>query len=228
MNAIVIMAKAPFPNKVKTRLMPPLEPEEASDLYHNFLLDKIEQVRSISDVHPFIAYTPGTAEAFFRSILPPGFELISQSGAGLGERLADISKYLFRQGFRKVVLLDSDTPNLPPGFIKDAILRLDEVDVVLGTCEDGGYYLMGLRSYQPVLFKGIPWSTSQVAELTIGKAQSLGLKISLLDTWYDVDTFEELLRLKRELDSSPENQKNLFFCNNTCRAISRMNIERYA
>ncbi len=227
MNAIVIMAKAPFPNKVKTRLMPPLEPEEASGLYHNFLLDKIEQVRSISNVHPFIAYTPETAEAFFRSILPPGFELVSQSGTGLGERLAEISKYLFRRGFRKVVLLDSDTPTLPPGFIRDAILHLDKADVVLGPCEDGGYYLIGSRSYQPVLFKGIPWSTSQVAELTIGKVQSSGLKISLLDTWYDVDTFEELLRLKRELDSSPENQKDLFFCKNTCCAIYQMNIERY-
>jgi len=70
-------------------------------------------------------------------------------------------------------MLDSDTPNLPSDHIKEALSRLDEADVVLGPCDDGGYYLIGMRSFIPELFIGIPWSTSRVAELTIMKAQKL-------------------------------------------------------
>ncbi len=216
MNAVVIMAKAPFPNEVKTRLTPSLKPEAASCLYHNFLLDKIEQVKSI-EAQRFISYTPETSEAFFRSITPAGFSLISQVGANLGERLANVSKRLFAQGAEKVMMLDSDTPNLPAVLIRDGLSRLDDVDVVVGPCEDGGYYLIGMRSWVPELFHGIPWSTSEVTDLTIRKAQSLDLSVSLLDRWYDVDTVIDLERLKRDLQLP---NKNCFFCENTYRYFS--------
>jgi len=224
MNAVVIMAKAPFPNEAKTRLTPPLEPEMASRLYHSFLLDKIEQVKSIEGVRAFIAYTPGTAEAFFQEIMPHGFALIAQSGADLGERLANTSGSLFEWGLKKVVMLDSDTPNLPPGYIREGLRRLDEADIVLGPCEDGGYYLIGMRASQPQLFKGIPWSTSKVMDLTVEKAKSSGLGVSLLDRWYDVDTVEDLHRLKFDLDLS-SSQKDGFFCENTCRALSLIKLD---
>jgi len=217
MNSIVIMAKAPVPNEVKTRLTPPLRPEEASRLYHGFLLDKIEQIKNINEVRRFVAYTPGEAEAFFRNIIPPGFSLFSQVGTDLGERLANVSGKLFAQGAEKVLILDSDTPNLPTDYIRDGISRLDEVDVVLGPCEDGGYYLIGMRKFVPEIFNGIPWSTSEVAELTFKKAQSLDLSVSLLDKWYDVDTVIDLKRLKKDLDMQSEKS---YFCENTCRTIS--------
>jgi len=219
MNAIVIMAKAPVANQVKTRLVPPLEPGEASLLYYSFLLDKIEQVKNV-EAHRFISYTPETSGAFFWSIMPPGFSLISQAGSDLGERLANVSKGLFGLGAEKVVMLDSDTPNLPTALIRDGLSRLDEVDVVLGPCEDGGYYLIGMRSWVPELFHGIPWSTSQVADMTVKKAQSLDLSVSLLDRWYDVDTIKDLKRLKRGL----EQPANCFFCKNTYQAISLFHI----
>lgn len=220
MCAVVIMAKAPVPNEVKTRLTPPLRPEEASYLYQNFLLDKIEQVKSI-EASRFISYTPDTSEAFFRSIMPSGFSLINQVGADLGERLVNVSNGLFAQGAEKVVMLDSDTPNLPSDHIREALSRLDEVDVVLGPCEDGGYYLIGMRSFMPELFIGMPWSTSRVAELTIMKAQKLGLTFSLLDAWYDVDNAIDLKRLKKDLDSPSE---KCFFCENTFRTLSLLHI----
>lgn len=201
MNAVVIMAKAPVPNEVKTRLIPALSPEEASDLYHCFLLDKITQVKSIREARHFVAYTPFISESFFRSIMPPGFSLINQVGGDLGERLANVSKNLFNQGAEKVVILDSDTPNLPTDHILEGLLRLDNVDVTLGPCEDGGYYLIGMRSCIPELFRGIPWSTSEVAEMTMKKAKALGLTVSLLPEWYDVDTMIDLERLKRDMDS---------------------------
>lgn len=220
MYAVAIMAKAPVPDEVKTRLTPPLKPEEASYIYQNFLLDKIEQVKSI-EARRFISYTPETSEAFFRSIMPSGFFLISQAGADLGERLVNVSNGLFAQGAEKVVMLDSDTPNLPTDYIKEALSLLDDVDVVIGPCEDGGYYLIGIRSFMPELFIGIPWSTSRVAELTIMKAQELGLTVSLLHGWYDVNTAIDLKRLKKDLDSPSE---KCFFCENTFRTLSLLHI----
>lgn len=216
LNAIVIMAKAPVLNEVKTRLIPPLGPETASLLYYGFLLDKIEQVKTI-EARRFVAYTPQTSGSFFRSIMPPGFSLINQEGEDLGDRLANVSKILFESGAKKVLMLDSDTPNLPTVLIRDGISRLDDVDVVVGPCEDGGYYLIGMRSWAPELFHGIPWSTSEVADMTVKKAQSLDLSVSLLDKWYDVDTMIDLERLKRDL-LLPD--KNCFFCENTYRYFS--------
>lgn len=220
MNAIVIMAKAPIPNRVKTRLTPPLKPEEASLLYHSFLLDKLEQVKSI-EAHRYVAYTPQTSESFFRSIMPPGFSLISQKGEDLGEKLSNVSNGLFAQGAEKVVMLDSDTPNLPTDLIREALSGLDEVDVVLGPCEDGGYYLIGMRSWVQELFRGIPWSTADVAKMTVKKAHALSLRVLLLERWYDVDTIIDLKRLKRDLGQPAE---NCFFCENTYRAISSLHI----
>jgi uncharacterized protein len=220
-NSIVIMAKAPAPNKVKTRLTPPLTPFEASSLYHNFLLDKIEQIKGIEEARPFIAYTPQSSESFFKSIIPPRFSLISQEGKDLGERLTKVSQELFAQGAEKVIILDSDTPNLPIDHIREGLARLDETDVVLGPCEDGGYYLIGMRSFIPEIFSGIPWSTTMVIELTMKKVLALGLTVSTLPGWYDVDTEKDLKRLMRDIEL-PSN--NCFLCENTHRALSFMQI----
>jgi rSAM/selenodomain-associated transferase 1 len=221
MYAIAIMAKAPFPNKVKTRLTPPLAPIEASRLYHSFLLDKIEQVKDIEVTRPFIAYTPESSKSFFTGIIPPGFFLINQAGKDLGERLANVSHELFTQGATRVILLDSDTPNLPVDHIREGISRLNEVDVVLGPCEDGGYYFIGMRAFIPEIFSGIPWSTAHVTELTLKKAWKLGLTVSMLPGWYDVDTVKDLKRLIRDIEL-PSN--NGFFCENTRCALSLIRI----
>ncbi|MCE8429520.1 MAG: TIGR04282 family arsenosugar biosynthesis glycosyltransferase [Candidatus Methanoperedens sp.] len=212
MYAIVIMAKAPFPNKVKTRLIPPLAPYEASRLYYSFLLDKIEQVKCIGEALPFMAYSPRSSEPFFRSIIPADFSVIIQVGKDLGERLTNISHGLFAERAKKVIILDSDTPNLPTDYIREGLARLDEVDVVLGPCEDGGYYLIGMRSFIPEIFSGIPWSTAHVTELTMKKVQTLGLNVSMLPGWYDVDTEKDLKRLMRDIEFP---SGNCFFCENT-------------
>jgi rSAM/selenodomain-associated transferase 1 len=217
------MAKAPVPYQVKTRMIPSLAPEVVSSLYYNFLLDKIEQVKII-DAQAFIAYTPQFELDFFRSIAPSGFNLINQVGTDLGKRLVNVSKRLFGQDYKKVLILDSDTPNLPIEYIRKGIEQLKKSDVVLGPCEDGGYYLIGLGASQPLLFEDIPWSTSSVTELTMKKAKRCGLTVSLLEKWYDVDTIHDLLRLKGDLESCSEDQKSVFFCKNTYHEICRLNI----
>lgn len=221
MNAIVIMAKAPVPNDVKTRLVPPLDSKTASDLYRSFLLDKIEQVAEI-DAQCFLAFTPNTAESLFREIIPRKFILLQQEGNNLGERLANVTERLFTQGFKKIILVDSDTPNLPPKMLRTAISRLDSVEVVVGPCEDGGYYLIGMKSYLPNIFKDIPWSTRAVVTSTVRRIVEMKATFSLLDKWYDIDKVEDLLRLKRDLNASFEARQA---CRNTFDLLSKLNLK---
>lgn len=223
MDAVVIMAKVPRPNEVKTRLTPPLDPESSSRLYCSFLLDKLEQVNDLKGINPMIAYTPHESSDFFKSILPTGFSLIPQNGANLGERLANVSGCIFKQGFNKVVILDSDSPNLPSQYIYDSLACLDKADAVVGPCFDGGYYLIGFNSYMPELFHDIPWSSSRVTELTIEKAANCGKTILLLNEWYDVDTWEDLLRLKRDLERPLPGS---FFCKNTYHNLKILKLNR--
>jgi rSAM/selenodomain-associated transferase 1 len=222
MDAIVIMAREPRPNKVKTRLIPSLDPETAAMLYYNFLLDRIAQVEGLEYPHPFIAYTPLFAKPFFSALAPSKFNLIPQTGINLGERLINVSKNLFEQDFSKVVIMDSDSPNLPSMYIIEAFKRLDTEKVVLGTCEDGGYYLIGLRKHMPSLFIDIPWSTPQVTEVTLARASESGATISMLSKWYDVDTYSDLVTLKRDLYSDTKEKSGAFFCEHTYQFLSRI------
>jgi rSAM/selenodomain-associated transferase 1 len=217
MDAVVVMAKAPGACKVKTRLIPPLDQETASHLYHCFLLDKLEQVRCLENISPLIAYTPHDSTDFFNNIKPAGFTLVPQNGDDLGERLANISQYLFEQRYDKVVILDSDSPNLPPEYIHDGLRNLNTADAVIGPCMDGGYYLIGIGKHIPGLFHDIPWSTSRVTKSTMEKAVDMGITLSILDEWYDVDTGEDLLRLKRDLENPLDGS---FFCENTYNMLS--------
>ena len=182
------------------------------DLYHCFLLDKLEQVRGLEGVCPVVAYTPHDSDNFFKSILPEGFILIPQTGDDLGERLANVSRSLFEQGYEKVVILDSDSPNLPSGYIYDSLECLDKADAVIGPCLDGGYYLIGLSGHMPELFRDIPWSTGKVMGATLERAASMGISVSLIDEWYDVDTWEDVMRLKIDLEKPLD---GCFDCENT-------------
>jgi rSAM/selenodomain-associated transferase 1 len=154
--ALMIMAKAPQPGAVKTRLCPPLDAHHAARLYECFLRDKIEAVRSIDGTQPAIAYTPSGAERLFRE-LAPDFKLFVQQGDDLGSRLANAFDRLFDEGYTGVVALDSDTPTLPAEIIGRAAGLLDAPgnDVVLGPTADGGYYLIGLRHPFRELFQGL-------------------------------------------------------------------------
>ncbi len=198
--AVSIMAKAPWAGEVKTRLCPPLSLADAAALYHRFLLDKIEQVRALGTAGLAIAYAPAQAQAFFKEIAPD-FVLVPQRGADLGDRLANGLDEVLAQGHLGAMAIDSDTPTLPLGFLQQALdlVTRPEIDVVLGPTEDGGYYLIGLRTVHRELFEAIAWSTSQVLPETIRRAKAKGLRVACLPTWYDIDTPEDLLRLHAAL-----------------------------
>ena len=199
-TAIVIMAKVPSPGQVKTRLCPPLSPGQAAGLYRAFLCDKITQVRTLTTARPAIAYTPASGEDFFADVAPD-FTLMAQQGADLGERLVHCLGSFLTMGYTGVLVIDSDTPTLPTSFLQQAIelIASPDVDIVLGPSADGGYYLIGMRALHRELFADMPWSTSAVLPETVRRAEARGLKVAWLPSWFDVDTPEDLQRLRAAL-----------------------------
>jgi len=195
-SALIIFAKAPVPGQVKTRLCPPLTPDEAASLHGSFVLDALERSRGIANLDRFLACTPSADHVFFRIMEErQGVRLMSQVGDDLGARMTHAMTAAFSQGYRSVLMVGTDLPTLPPGAYSQAVALLARHDLVLGPALDGGYYLVGLTRPLPDLFVGIPWSTDQVLALTRQKADSLGLKTGLLPAHRDVDTIEDLRAL---------------------------------
>jgi uncharacterized protein len=199
--AVAIMAKAPRPGAVKTRLCPPLLAAEAAALYRCFLLDKIAAVQALSGVRPMVAYTPDEAQTEF-AMLAPDFALVPQRGRDLGARLHTTLASLLAAGHPGAIAVDSDTPTLPREFLQQAVdcLTGPGPDVVLGPTEDGGYYLIGVRVANRALFDDMPWSTSAVLEITLRRAAAAGLQTVCTPAWFDVDTPDDLRRLRTVLD----------------------------
>lgn len=198
-RALVLMAKQPVPGRTKTRLSPPLPAAETAELYRCFLLDKLAQMRRVEMVDLTVAYWPAGARDYFAD-LAPDFELIPQIGDDLAQRLRNMFDVAFDRGYGQVMAIDGDTPTLPAGYLRQGFLRLNDpaVDVVLGPCEDGGYYAIGMKENHPTLFD-VTMSTRRVADDTLAQAEAAGLRVELLPTWYDVDTPAELERLAAEL-----------------------------
>jgi rSAM/selenodomain-associated transferase 1 len=201
--ALAVMTKAPRAGQVKTRLVPPLTPDEAAELNICFLRDTAAAISQAcgENARGIAVYTPVGAEAEYIHILPRGFQLVPQRGEGFGERLALAVEDLFQIGFASVCLIDSDSPTIPAKSYADAarILSMPGECVVLGPSDDGGYYLIGLNKMQRRLFEKIHWSTERVLAQTRQRAAELDLGVRLLPPGYDVDDRATLRRLCDEL-----------------------------
>ena len=197
--ALFVMAKDPRAGQVKTRLCPPLEPDVAARLYRCFLLDVLDLAAGVPGVDPVVAYSPRDAREEFSRITDGRFLLIPQDGADLGERLEHTFRILFARGYDRVAALSTDSPDLPPAYLREAFGMLDDAQVVMGPCPDGGYYLIGLCRPVPELFREMPWSTERVVPETVVRAVRLGLALGHLPEWHDVDTAADLQRLVRDL-----------------------------
>jgi rSAM/selenodomain-associated transferase 1 len=212
--AIAVMAKAPRPGHSKTRLSPPLTPDEARDMSAAFLRDITENIRLASqqaDIEGYVAYAPAGMEALFDGILAPGTKLLLADGApdmvegadGFGRSLLHATTALFARGHSAVCVLNSDSPTLPTACLVQAAQVLAGGErVVLGPAEDGGYYLLGMTALHATLYAGISWSTDRVAAQTRAAAAAIGLPPHELTAWYDVDDRSALVRLIADLDGS--------------------------
>jgi uncharacterized protein len=204
LSAFVLMAKAPRVGKVKTRLIPPLSAEEAAELSRCFIRDMVANVAEVADAQRgvgIVAFTPHDDASAFDDLLPPGFHLLPQRGADLGERLLHAAEDLLSAGFAAVNLINADSPTLPQARLAEAaaLLRQNGDRVVLGEAEDGGYYLIGLKRAHAHMFHRIDWSTSRVFRQSTERAREIGLDVACLAPWYDVDDAATMSRLYAEL-----------------------------
>ncbi|MFQ5811675.1 MAG: TIGR04282 family arsenosugar biosynthesis glycosyltransferase [Anaerolineae bacterium] len=202
---LIIMAKAPVPGQVKTRLCPPYTFEEAAELCRCFLLDTFDLVSRLWGITVAVAYFPAGAEGIFRSMVSPAFQLLPQKGNNLGQRLNNAFEQLFSLGYGQVVAIGADSPTLPLSHIERAfeLLARADNDLVLGPSADGGYYLIGMKAPHPILFLGLAMGTERILSETLERARRANLRASLLPPWYDVDTQNDLERLRAELRAAP-------------------------
>lgn len=200
--ALAVMAKAPEPGRVKTRLVPPLSYEEAAELALCLLVDTLLKTGELSGVDRYLAYTPAEAKESMQRLLPQPFTLIPQVGSDLGERLDHLATTLLERRHPTVILIGIDTPTLPSAYLSDAVARLQDetADLVLGPAEDGGYYLIGLTRPHPRLFEGISWGGPAVLAETLRQAETERLRVALLPSWFDLDSPQDLDRLRQDLE----------------------------
>lgn len=193
-----VFVKVPVPGDVKTRLIPPLTPDEACELYRAFLGDLFARLKKTKKVSVTVFYA-GADPAVLREIAPDRFQLVPQQGDTLGERMENAFRHLLSDDTSEACLIGSDSPDIPLAYIKRAYLKLKHKDVVFGPACDGGYYLIGLKRVIPELFQDIQWSSDTVLRSSLEIVRSRQLTCSLLPVWYDVDDVGTLSLLRTAL-----------------------------
>jgi len=196
-GSFVILAKAPAAGRVKTRLTPPLSPEQAADLYACMLDDVLDATARAAERVGWgvvLAVDPPEAGPALARRAPPGTRVVAQRGGPLGARMGHAVAQAAAAGALPVVLRGSDSPALAPEALVAAARALDEVDLVASPDPDGGYSLVGLRRPAPGLFDH-PMSHERVLEQTLAAASVRGLRARLLEPGFDVDTAADLARL---------------------------------
>jgi rSAM/selenodomain-associated transferase 1 len=204
--AIGIMCKTPAAGLSKTRLSPPLRPEECALLSACFIRDISRTIGALAtdgDVAGYAVYTPVGSESALLSLLPAGFRLLPQVDGDFGARLFNGAADLLRAGHDGVLLVNSDSPTLPASILRAAVNAVRRGDnVVLSPAADGGYTLIGLSRPHRRLFEDIVWSTSTVCQRTRQRAAEIDVPVVEVPPWYDVDDETSLRILEAELNGA--------------------------
>ncbi len=187
-TSVCVFFKPPVPGKVKTRLIPAVGAEGASELAVAFFRDTWDCVQSLDWAVPVVASTELAESGLLRQ---PHFEVWLQGEGDLGCRLERIlTKALTRTRF--AIALGADSPGIPARLLEQAHDALLSADAVLGPCDDGGFYLLGIRRCPPQMLARIPWSQSTTLAYTLDRLHALGMTTALLESWFDIDRPEDL------------------------------------
>lgn len=190
---LIVYAKVPRSGQVKTRIAGELGNGRAAEIYRAMLSGFLARLRGLRRRwHMEIHFTPPEQESLLVPEVPPGIPRLPQADGDLGARLQHSFASAFRAGRDPVVIVGTDSPDLPVRFLQEALDQLATHDAVVGPARDGGYYLIGLRAPVPALFEGIPWSSPDVCQATLRKAQQLGKTCYTTPEWSDVDTLQDL------------------------------------
>jgi uncharacterized protein len=201
-RVLVIMAKAPRPGEVKTRLAPSLSPAAVTDFYCCLLDDTLTLARSLSDVEVAIM-CPNSDVNELVQLAGNQASVVAQRGEGLAAGLTSVFAHFAETQQRRVIAFNSDSPHLPRSVLEDAFETLASHDVVVGPTHDGGYYLVGAKASHPTLFANDGMGTSSALDRLLSRARALTLTVGYADPFYDVDVADDLTRLAAELRLAP-------------------------
>ena len=207
----VLLVKYPEKGKVKARLLRQIEGDLVVELYRNFVLDMVSMLDR-SGIPYIIGYRPERALKGFEKWLGFGHTYLPQRGRGMGRMLKNIFIDTYSRGFRRVIVMASDCPDLPEEILKEAIIALEDHGAVVGPSPDGGYYLIGFAQefFSPKTFEAVTWGTAKVFKETISKLKDQGQRIHILPEWSDVDTLTDVQDLfERNRDSKFNSSKTM-------------------
>ena len=217
-NCIVVMARQPVPGSTKTRLAAALGDETAASLYAAFLLDTIATCRRVARL--LVTYAPDSPDAalYFRDIAPEAMFAV-QPDAPFGARLSAAMQAAFDRGCERVAIIGSDIPHMESVWLNDAFASLDDHDVALGPTQDGGYYLLGLRTPEPRLFDDIDWSSGRELVQTRSRASQLELRVKNVQRTFDIDNLADLQALQELIKA-----KGADVCPRTAAVLAHLNL----
>ncbi|WP_282695302.1 DUF2064 domain-containing protein [Streptomyces sp. CC208A] len=188
MTTLLVIAKEPRPGRVKTRLTPPFTPEEAAGLAEAALADTLAAA-ALVPAGRHVLVLDGRPGPW----LPPGFEVVPQTGGGLDARLAAA----FAACSGPALLIGMDTPQVAPELLAPA-LCWERYDAWFGTAADGGFWALGLARPAPSLLLGVPMSTPRTGAVQHERLLAAGLRVGDLPVLRDVDTAEDARRVAAE------------------------------
>jgi rSAM/selenodomain-associated transferase 1 len=208
-RTLVIMAKAPRPGAVKTRLASSLSPAAVADFYCCLLEDTLALARSLKlgGVEVAIMCPESDVDELARlagmQLAGKPASVVAQKGEGLAAGLTSVFAHFAEGQHRRVIAFNSDSPHLPRSVLEDAFESLAAHDVVVGPTHDGGYYLVGAKAPHPTLFAGDGMGTSSALERLLARARALELSVGFAAPFYDIDVADDLTRLAEELRLAP-------------------------
>lgn len=194
-KALILFIKAPRRGTVKTRLQPQLTPSVALQLYRAMVEDLLDTLSTLSNCDIYIYYYPADAHEEVLSWLGEKWNFHPQQGEDLGARMANAFADLVSQNYPKIVLAGSDIPSIDRQTIEEAFNQLDKSDLVIGPCDDGGYYLIGMKQLHRQIFQNMNWSHDQVLAQTLHKTHAAGLEVRQLEMKSDIDAFADVKEL---------------------------------
>jgi rSAM/selenodomain-associated transferase 1 len=201
-RCLLFFIKNPEKGKVKSRLAAVIGDDSAVSLYKNLVAQMLSTLKE-GTFPLYICFFPKSAQTPIKNWLGREYRYVPQNGKDLGERMRNGFIDGFAMGYKRVVLIGSDIPDLPMKYIEEAFKSLKEVDAVIGPAFDGGYYLIGFNqsTFSPQVFEGIAWGTKTVFDETMKKLKRFRRVVYTLPYQRDIDTAEDLKRLKGKLSS---------------------------
>lgn len=201
-RTLVIMAKAPRPGLVKTRLTESLPSLAVTALYRCLLEDTIALAKSLTSVKVAVM-CPESDEEVLARLLGGTVQVAAQEGEGLAAGLTSVFRHFTAGNLQHVIAFNSDSPHLAPSVLDGAFEILATHDLVVGPTHDGGYYLVGAKAAHPSLFESDSMGTGSALDRLLTRTKLLELSIGLTELFYDIDVANDLILLARELQRSP-------------------------